>query len=176
MGRLGAAGGLLLQEERGGKVLGEGEGVEKHARQNIISHAPMIPKPPKARTHSTTRHQQSQLSQQLPPIPKPQKAADSVCVCARFYLGIPGGSAGGTRAGLEGTRGTELGSGPGRDGTGGAPNAGEGLRGVGGPGVGPLTAGGRLGGGAVAEAARDPGGGLRPRDGTELHFKISPLF
>lgn len=82
---------------------------------------------------------------------------------------MPGGSAGGTRAGLEGTRGTtlELGSpakavwlGPGRDGTGGAPNAGEGLRGGGGPGVGPLTAGGRLGGGAVAEAVRDAGGGL----------------
>ncbi len=36
VGRLGAAGGLLLQEKRGGEVLGEGEGEEKHARQNII--------------------------------------------------------------------------------------------------------------------------------------------
>lgn len=86
-----------------------------------------------------------------------------------LLLGMPGGSAGGTRAGLEGTRGTapEFGSppkavwaGPGRDGTGGAENAGEGLRAAGGPGVGPLTAGGRLGGGAAAEAARDAGGGL----------------
>ncbi len=40
------------------------------------SHAPMIPKPPKARTQSTTRHQQ--LSQQLPLIPK--------CVCVCVYV------------------------------------------------------------------------------------------
>lgn len=88
----------------------------------------------------------------------------------RFYLGIPGGRAGGTRAGLEGTRGTALAlpspvywPETGRDGTGGAPNAGEGLRLGGGPGTCPLATGGRLAGGAVAEAARDPGGGLRPR-------------
>lgn len=81
-----------------------------------------------------------------------------------LLLGMPGGSAGGTRAGLEGMRGTapEFGSPPGppgREGTGGT-NAPEGLRGAGGPGVGPLTAGGRLGGGAVAEAGRDANGGL----------------
>lgn len=83
-------------------------------------------------------------------------------LCLRFYLGTPGGRAGGTRAGLEGMRGTdELVSygpwGPGREGTGGAPNAGEGLRG-GGPGVDPLTAGGRLGGTVVDVSGRDAGG------------------
>ena len=94
-----------------------------------------------------------------------------MCVSAyiyeRFYLGIPGGRAGGTRAGLDGTRGTagELASaqadgGPGREGTGGAPNAGEGFRAGGAPGVGPLAAGGLLGGGAVDVARRDAGGGL----------------
>lgn len=41
---------------------------------------------------------------------------------------------------------------PGREGMGGAPNAGDGFRG--GPGVGPLTAGGRLGGGAAAIGLR----------------------
>lgn len=93
----------------------------------------------------------------------------------RFYLGIPGGRAGGTRAGLEGTRGTApaLASPAywpetGRVGTGGAPNAGEGLRLGGGPGTCPLATGGRLAGGAVAEAARDPGGGLSPRQDGEI--------
>lgn len=84
-----------------------------------------------------------------------------------FYLGIPGGRAGGTRAGLDGTRCTDelvsptyVDGGPGREGTGGAPNAGEGLRGGGGPGVGPFTAGGLLGGAEIDVAARDAGGGL----------------
>lgn len=91
-----------------------------------------------------------------------RNAADVVA-----YLGMPGGSAGGTRAGLEGISGTFgskpdwAGGGPGRVGTGGAPNAGEGFNGGAGPGVGPLTAGGRFGGGAVAEAGRIPAGGLR---------------
>lgn len=42
---------------------------------------------------------------------------------------------------------------PGLDGMGGAPKAGEGFR-VGGPGVGPLTAGGLPGGGAVEAGLR----------------------
>lgn len=74
MGLLGAAGGLLLQEERGGEVLGEGgEREKKHARQKISSesHAPVIPKPPKGRAQSTTHHQQAQSSQQHPLISKP---------------------------------------------------------------------------------------------------------
>lgn len=88
-----------------------------------------------------------------------------------YYLGIPGGSEGGTRVGLDGTRGTALWLGspvyavwpePGRVGTGGAPNAGEGFTGGGGPGTCALT-GGRPVGGAVAEAARDAVGGLRHR-------------
>lgn len=72
--------------------------------------------------------------------------------------GICGGALKGSRVLLKALTG-----GPGREGIGGAPNAGEGLSGapnegegfIGGPGVGPLTAGGRLGGGA------DAGGGLR---------------
>lgn len=72
-------------------------------------------------------------------------------------LGTPGGSAGGTRAGLDGTRGTELGSPGGREGTGG-PNAGDGLTADGGPGVAPLTPGGRLGGAPDAVPGRDAGG------------------
>lgn len=80
------------------------------------------------------------------------------------------GTPGGTRAGREGICGGALkGSwwllkalmgGPGREGIGGAPKAGDGLSGapkaeegfMGGPGVGPRTAGGRLGGGAAAGA------------------------
>lgn len=82
----------------------------------------------------------------------------------RFYLGIPGGGAGGTRAGLDVVSDAPWfaspvtpgcpGGGLGREGTGGAPTAVEGL----GPKVATLTAGGRLGGGAVTEAGRDPGG------------------
>ena len=76
------------------------------------------------------------------------------------YLGTPGG----IRAGREGIRGGALkgsrllllkafmGGGPGREGMGGAPNAGEGFKG--GPGVWPRTPGGRLGGGAAAAGLR----------------------
>lgn len=72
--------------------------------------------------------------------------------------GICGGALKGSRLLLN-----ALMDGPGREGIGGAPKAGEGLSGapkagegfIGGPGVGPRTAGGRLGGGAAA------GGGLR---------------
>lgn len=95
----------------------------------------------------------------------------------RSYLGMPGGREGGTRAGRDGTWGggatigsrvplpkalEPTGGGPGLDGTGGAPNAGEGLRGggPGGPGVGPRTAGGRPGGGAVPEDGLRWDGGL----------------
>ncbi len=57
------------------------------------------------------------------------------------------------------------GGGPGLDGMGGTPNAGEGLRGggAGGPGVGPRTAGGRPGGGAVPEEGLRCDGGLTER-------------
>lgn len=64
------------------------------------------------------------------------------------HLGTPGGRAGGTRAGRDGTCGPSmLPPGPGREGTGGAPKE---LGVGGGPGVGPLAAGGRLGTGAAA--------------------------
>lgn len=93
----------------------------------------------------------------------------------KAYLGTPGG----TRAGRDGICGGALkGSwlllkalvgGPGRDGIGGAPKAGEGFRVVpkegegfiGGPGVEPRTAGGRFGGGAVAGCGLRWGFGLQ---------------
>ena len=103
----------------------------------------------------------------------------------KSYLGTPGG----TRAGREGIMGGALkGSwwllkawlvGPGREGIGGAPKAGEGLSGapkagegfMGGPGVGPpRTAGGRLGAGAVEGAGLRWGVGLR-----EEHDKYSKM-
>lgn len=92
-----------------------------------------------------------------------------------LYLGTPGGMPGGTRAGREGIRGgAEKGSllatnapcGPGRDGMGGAtkeegPAAGIGIKG--GPGIGPLTAGG-LPGGNTVEAGLRCGVGLPKRE------------
>lgn len=56
-----------------------------------------------------------------------------------------------------------MGSPGGREGTGG-PNAGDGLRADGGPGVAPLTPGGRLGGAPDAVPGRDAGG-LKERYG-----------
>lgn len=58
-----------------------------------------------------------------------------------------------------------MGGGPGREGMGGPPNAGEGLRG--GPSLGPLTAGGRLGGGAAAAGGRRWGVGLERDENRE---------
>lgn len=97
---------------------------------------------------------------------------------------MPGGRAGGTRAGRDGTWGggasgsraplpnalVPAGAGPGLYGTGGAPNAGEGFRGgaAGGPGVEPRTAGGRPGGGATPDNGFRWDGGLTE---TEKHFR-----
>lgn len=77
----GAAGGLLLQEERGGEVLGgEREGEKKHARQNIIR-------------ESCTRDSQNTTSQNIQYNPSPAvsivpetstkstKSIRCVCVC-----------------------------------------------------------------------------------------------
>lgn len=96
-----------------------------------------------------------------PPIQEPTLTrCVCVSVCEWFYLGIPGGSAGGTRAGLEGKWAPSpvwAWPDPGRDGTGGAPHA----IGVlsGGAGQGTLIPGGRMAGGAAAV-----GGGLKSRE------------
>lgn len=53
VGLLGAAGGLLLQEETGEEVLVV-RGRKKNMQGKIMSHAPVAPKPPKARTYNTS--------------------------------------------------------------------------------------------------------------------------
>lgn len=67
---------------------------------------------------------------------------------------------------------------PGLNGTGGAPNAGEGLRGggAGGPGVGPRTAGGRPGGGANPEDGLRCDGGLTERERQVYKTKCTFVF
>lgn len=46
VGRLGAAGGLLLQEKRGEEVLGKGRGGNMQGKILSEGHASVFPKPP----------------------------------------------------------------------------------------------------------------------------------
>ena len=87
----------------GGRGGGREGGGNMQGKISWESHAP-VTKSPNAQNNPS------------PATPKPQVASIKCCVCVCVcvctehegsYLGIPGGSAGGTRAGLDGTRGTE---------------------------------------------------------------------